>query len=244
MDGIVRTLRLVLGLGMVAAGTALAAPAGVQFHAWWQASSRPSLPPAPTVVLPPSAAGAMASVPQPHDPFPASPSPSQSMAELNRDYVLPPAPAPLPPIAAPPPPAGADLATAYRSTLEVPPPPLLDGQQPPPLAADWGAERQPHRTMHRSAPVTQQPAAVYVIRDGDDLTGIATRFYGNTAAAAVIWQANRGLLRDPGILPIGATILLPDPNLVAGLTQIGPRSPSIEPASGPPNVRAVGQTWP
>jgi phage tail protein X len=98
--------------------------------------------------------------------------------------------------------------------------------------------------MHRSAPVTQQPAAVYVIRDGDDLTGIATRFYGNPAAAAVIWQANRGLLRDPGILPIGATILLPDPNLVAGLTQIGPRSPSIEPASGPPNVRAVGQTWP
>ncbi len=235
MDGIVRTLRMVLGLGMVAAGTALAAPAGVQFAALWQLSTQPS---APAVVLPPPAPEAMAS--QPHDPFPVGFSPSQSMAELNRDYVLPPAPAPLPPVAAPPPRAGVDLATAYRSTLEVPPPPLLDGQQPPPLAAGWGAERD----GHRPAPVVQPPAAVYVIRDGDDLTGIATRFYGNPAAAAVIWQANRGLLRDPGILPIGATILLPDPDLVAGLTQVGSRSPSIEPASGPANVRAVGQTWP
>ena len=241
VDGLLRTLRLVLGVGMVAAGTALAAPAGMQFHEWWQGFSRPPLPAIPVAVMPPLPAGAVAEA-LPQDYFPDGRSGSGSTAGLDRDYVMPPPPAPLPPVGAIPLQAGAALATAYRSTLEVPPPPLLDGQQPPPLAASWGASRQPDRPGPR--PVAQPSAAVYLIRDGDDLTGIAMRLYGNPAAAAVIWQANRGLLRDPGILPIGATILLPNPELVTGLTQAGPRSSSIEPASSPTNVRAVGQTWP
>jgi nucleoid-associated protein YgaU len=245
VEGFVRTLRLILGLGMVAAGTVLAAPAGIQLHDWSQDLSRPAqflapatAPHAPTALAP--GTPAVASSPAQRTVHVDGVLRSPAVMDLNHAHVLPPPPLPLPPVVAPPSHPDTGLAAAYRSTLEVPPPPLLDGQQAPPLAATWERER----ARPRSAPSLPAQTSVYLIRDGDDLTGIATRFYGNPAAAAVIWQANRGLLRDPGLLPIGATILLPDPNLVAGLTQVGPRSPSIEPAQGPANVRVVGQSWP
>ena len=52
-------------------------------------------------------------------------------------------------------------------------------------------------------------AAEYVIRDGDDLTGIALRVYGHAGAATAIWTANRDRLADPSVLPIGLTLRLP-----------------------------------
>ena len=245
MDGLARGIRLIAGLGMVASGTALAAPAAMELAAWWRVMSEVRSP----VAAPSIAPAATQSAPS-HAVFP-QPAVNPAVAaagaggpvELNRDYVLPQPPAPLPPVPAPPTPADTGLARAYRSTLEVPPPPLLDGQQPPPLAVGWvGGEAE--RSGMRAAPTPPTPAAVYVIRDGDDLNGIATRFYGHPAAAAVIWQANRGQLRDPGVLPIGLTILLPHPDTVAAVTQPGPRSPTIEPSGEPANVRTIGQTWP
>jgi phage tail protein X len=241
MEGMVRTVRLLLGLAMVAAGTTLVAPAAIQAHGQWQraqptGSSGPvpaaTMPvPAPAVAFPAAAAATLPEAPQP------------GPVAINREYVLPNPPVPLPPVAAPPLSAEAGLATAYRSTLDVPPPPLLDGQQPPPLAPAWTGRDAERRPPAVPSPVARQ-AAVYVIRDGDDLTRIATRVYGHPAAASAIWQANRGLLSDPGILPIGAAILLPHPDTIAGLTPTGPRPASIEPAHGPGNVRAVGQSWP
>jgi phage tail protein X len=144
------------------------------------------------------------------------------MAGCQRLEYVPP---PVPPQPLPPPPidlavAGPDLAAGYRPTLQSPPPPLLDGQSPPPLAVGWTA-RQPEpwtgaAGLPTPPPVVDQPG-IYIVRDGDDLTGIATRFYGHPAAAAAIWQANRGLLRDPGILPIGAALVLPPRAAVAAL---------------------------
>lgn len=254
MDRLARMIRLVTGLGMVAAGTSLTAPAALEMHRWWQAhSSAASLPSAGFVTLQegsqPSAslAGTAGADPTALD---SRSLPSRAVAGeptaadpalLNHDYVLPPPPVPLPPVASPPTQAGAALATAYRSTLEVPPPPLLDGQQPPPLAPGWSG-RQPEAGQRPAGPALQ--SMVYVIRDGDDLTGIASRFYGHPAAAAAIWEANRGLVPDPGILPIGATILLPHPDAVAGLAPPGPRVPTIEPAGFSGRVRAFGQTSP
>ncbi|MFM1904215.1 MAG: hypothetical protein RLZZ440_2115 [Planctomycetota bacterium] len=243
MERLARTIRLVTGLGMVAAGTSLAAPAAIELHRWWQAMSRPN------VATPwPAGAAAPTQVSASVDPRAELPPAGLLAGEraadpvsLDRDYVLPPPPAPLPPVASGGSQPAEPLAVAYRSTLDVPPPPLLDGQQPPPLATGWSA-RQPDPVGYRPPPAAQ--AMVYVIRDGDDLTGIATRFYGHPAAAAAIWDANRGLLPDPAILPIGATLLLPHPDVIGGLVQAGPRAPTIEPIGSPGGIRAVGQRRP
>lgn len=252
MDQLARMIRLVAGLGMVAAGTSLAAPATLEIHRWWQANSVLSAQ-APGLGLP-SPVASPANEPAAAAVNPAALEqwslPGQALAgdpdaagpvTLDREYALPPPPSPLPPVAAPPTQAGTALATAYRSTLEVPPPPLLDGQQPPPLAPGWSG-RQPDAGPRPVQPAVQ--SMVYVIRDGDDLTGIATRFYGHPAAAAAIWEANRGLIPDPGILPIGATILLPHPDAMAGLATVGPRVPTIEPVGYPGRVTAFGRTSP
>jgi phage tail protein X len=70
------------------------------------------------------------------------------------------------------------------------------------------------------------PASVYRVRDGDDLTGIANRFYGTPAAAGPIWNANRGRLADPEVLPIGVEIVLPP------LAAVGPDGDRrLEPAA-------------
>lgn len=117
------------------------------------------------------------------------------------------------------------IDVTYRSTVEMPPPPLLDSQAPPPLsvgrppadARPWEVgPREPAGTPHH-----------YAVRDGDDLTAIAVRFYGNPAAAEAIWSANRDRLPDPKILPIGLVIQLP-PRGSAGLPS-GQRDRVIEP---------------
>jgi nucleoid-associated protein YgaU len=50
----------------------------------------------------------------------------------------------------------------------------------------------------------------YVIQAGDALSKIAKRFYGTTAAASRIQQANPDVLKDPDFLTVGATIVLPE----------------------------------
>jgi phage tail protein X len=162
---------------------------------------------------------------------------------MHRDYVPPPPPAPLPA-----PPAGLmnsgpDLSAHYRTTLTVPPPPLLDGQRPPPLAVGWTARGVAANPGFR--PPT--PAVSYRVRDGDDLTAIAIRCYGTPAAAAAIWQANRGILRDPGLLPIGMLLTLPPPEAILAGPGRGQRR-SIEPpaasaAVSPPRRPATTASW-
>ena len=128
---------------------------------------------------------------------------------------------PVPPTLPPSPPtplpaSGLDLSPAspaidgtYRSTVDIPPPPLLDVQSPPPLAAGWSV----HDVAAPVAPsLAVQPASLpadYVVRDGDDLTGIALKVYGHAGAATAIWTANRDRLTDPQVLPIGLALRLP-----------------------------------
>lgn len=229
VDSLAHGIRLLLGLGMVAAGTALVAPAALQVAAWLAAPAA-SVDTVDTV-QPPQFLPEEA----PWHPLPSSPSavpllPSAGFARL--EYVPPPTPPqampPVSPALAAP---GPQLGMAYRSTLQAPPPPLLDGQTPPPLAVGWTAARGVG--VRPPSAVGTEPAGVYVVRDGDDLTGLATRFYGHPAAAVAIWQANRGLLRDPHVLPIGAALVLPPPSLVAELMRPTDHA-AIEPAAEPP----------
>ncbi|MFM8413379.1 MAG: LysM peptidoglycan-binding domain-containing protein [Planctomycetota bacterium] len=158
----------------------------------------------------------------------------------------PPPPAPLPAVPHGMAAAGPDLASHYRTTLAVPPPPLLDGQRPPPLAVGWTRRGDDAAAGFRGPPAPA-PAASYRVRDGDDLTAIAIRFYGTPSAAAAIWEANRGILRDPGLLPIGAELALPPPESI-GLVGGAEAGRSIEPPVGAapvarPSPPAINASW-
>jgi nucleoid-associated protein YgaU len=168
----------------------------------------------------------------------------------------PPPPAPLPASALDWSPASPALDGTYRSTVDIPPPPLLDAHAPPPLAAGWSV----HDLARRTAPIpaiqhapaefpqpAESPGAVeYVVRDGDDLTGIALKVYGHAGAATALWSANRDRLADPQVLPIGLSLRLPPSWTVpaANGLQGGGGSLAIEPRvtavdGGDPSQRMV-----
>lgn len=241
MDALVQGIRLVVGLSMVAAGSAIVAPAGLSlFHALGHQAAPISAGPmplesgrAPDVRTWPSIA---------ESPLPAAPVTGGERLQ----YIPPPVPPqPLPPLPTALTAAGPDLAAGYRPTLQSPPPPLLDGQSPPPLAVGW-TSRQPEPWAVRGMPMPPAPptvadqARIYIVRDGDDLAGIATRFYGHPSGATAIWQANRGLLRDPGILPIGAALVLPPRAVVASLAQPADHAVIVPVTAGPSTLPTAG----
>ncbi len=122
------------------------------------------------------------------------------------------------------------LEPDYHSALDLPPPPLLDAQSPPPLVggSTWRQPQAPPSLAslqpgmaptggaavvsgNRVPPAGPAAASSYVICDGDDLTSIATRFYGHPAAARLVYEANRDRLPAADVLPIGAVLVLPPP---------------------------------
>jgi len=231
-----RALRAVVGLLMVTGGVSLAVPLVTLAVRSWsaahgpqpvgQASAESPATPARSLTdwLPPAPAD-VATAPEP-EPAPAP----------RPDYRPPAPPEPLPPVAAPLAHAPPGLGNAYRSTLDVPPPQLLDAEKPPPLAVSWSAQD----AARPAAPPHLMPAALvpatYRVRDGDDLPGIADRLYGNPAAASAVWAANRDVIPDPSLLPIGAELRLPPPwSFRIG----GDDQGAIEPAAPRPALRTV-----
>ena len=239
MGSLLRSLRLLVGLSMIAAGSVLAAPVGLETAAWWlawQATQPGGVEPEPAWMRG-EMLGEMGSGWQ-QQAGPASLPPPPPLASGAIGHV----PPPLPPEPLPAVPQAMAAATPgmpphYRSTVDTPPPPLLDGQTAPPLAVGWTTRQQQARPVASGG---SEPARIYIIRDGDDLTAIATRFYGHPAAATAIWQANRGLLRDPGVLPIGAALVLPPPAVAMG----GGSGAGLEPAVAvqqPPSLAPPAQ---
>lgn len=279
------TVRFLTGLAMVVVGVALASPffvrlaevstaagdaasvagGGTLGQAWVQA---PGVSPAPSgagaFCIPDTLPSAVSAAPMP--------APGPVDAPVQAIQAVPEAPAI--PDALPVPPADLSLAPpavapTYRSTLDVPPPPLLDVDAASPLAmagpavdqgmaaadAPVGTGAGVVRTIsastgqanvrpawHAAASAGTQPAsdgrsaATYVVRDGDDLTNIASRLYGHPGAAAAIWNANRDRLADPAVLPIGVALRLPAQWAPATSRPVaGP--PTVEPARRPGSVR-------
>lgn len=213
MSRLAGTIRFVLGTGMVAAGVALALPlsrevvrgvaaSGVVVGA--PAAEGCPAPPAPAATPP----TATPSVPWP-DPG-VELAAGSAPAALRADYAPPVPPERLPPVGAALGASGPALDATYRSTLDVPPPPLLDTHAPPPPAVAWNPVQQLRNSPERVMPAALVPATC-TVRDGDDLTGIAIRHYGHADAAAAIWAANRDVLADPNLLPIGVRLRLPPP---------------------------------
>lgn len=276
MSNLEQTIRFVVGVALVATGVSVAAPFVldvVAAHAQSQAVSAPVASAQPAAGDgPPPARHAAHSIPDPqlggwaHQPMAVADIPplaaelAPAAGFLSRDFVPPPPPAPLPHVAADLSRSLPPLASAYRSTLDVPPPPLLDADSPPPLAVAWSANDAAWAAANRgmaaaptssgspptgnAAPMASLPHSsptTYAVRDGDDLTGIATRIYGTPAAASAIWSVNRDRLTDPAVLPIGMQLRIPPSWSVP--TARGQGGMVIEPAQRPTSVRvAPGET--
>ncbi len=69
----------------------------------------------------------------------------------------------------------------------------------------------------------EQTTRTHKIIDGDTLPSLAQRYLGSSQRAKEIYDANRDVLLDPQLLPIGAVLKIPPR---------GRRSESSEPPSG------------
>lgn len=58
-------------------------------------------------------------------------------------------------------------------------------------------------------PTAAQPVRVHKIADGDTLSALSQKYYGDATAAGGIFEANRDVLADPDLLPIGREIQIP-----------------------------------
>jgi nucleoid-associated protein YgaU len=85
----------------------------------------------------------------------------------------------------------------------------------PPSSSGLSAPTRPGTAGAAAAAVrpptpTPAPAArTHVIASGDTLTKIARRYYGSSEKWNQILEANRGVIRDPNNLTVGATIRIP-----------------------------------
>jgi nucleoid-associated protein YgaU len=70
------------------------------------------------------------------------------------------------------------------------------------------------------------------VRDGDTLGDLAQQYYGDARRYREIFDANRNVLSNPEVLPIGATLEIP-----------GYDPASVRPAGPPPAARLVPQVF-
>ena len=206
MSNVLQVVRFALGLTMVAAGGLLAAPfLSAVIDSARQSTDAPLQPGTPRQTAVCQSAGVFA-VPGTTGHAPSR----QTDKPLHREF-LPPSEAtsmvplqPLPPVQQAGPPPG--LHSAYRSTVQMPPPPLLDPAAPAPARLNHGLQPFP-AVVYRPDEVAVPD--VYRVQDGDDLTAIATRLYGHPRGASVLWQANADRLESPDLLPIGMPLKVP-----------------------------------
>ncbi len=240
MTRCIQAVRFVAGLAMLVGGVAVLAPVVADMLAE-RSSTSENDDAAPARALPPGVIGH--AIPDPRPGMSPLPEP-QPWAHHVDDGIRPQPPSaaagsayhpPSPPPRLPAEPTvtsrpAPPLGPTYRSTLAIPPPPLLDAHGPPPLAPGW-TTRGPRRPVAETRPQAPSVPAAYVVRDGDDLTSLAIRFYGHPAAAAAILAANRDRIVDPDILSIGARLRLPPPwTITAGRNPAEQRT--IEPGPG------------
>ncbi len=133
------------------------------------------------------------------------------------------APLSLPPRTPRPADSELDVAAAGESSTAPPPassarPPALPDRYRPLFrpSGDDGAGSPPvlpTGSPVRPAPPPALPAAArprqHTIHDGDTLASLAARYLGDAQRAGEILEANRSVLSDPELLPIGVTIVIP-----------------------------------
>ena len=215
MSQLMHTVRFFVGMAMLAGGVALAQPfvaAVVAARGQATASGPSAAGPGMQPGLPAMAIGNGGhAIPDPRPVgslgVPGLPLPAGD--QFLSAPAPPSPPTPLPASGLNDSPASPALDGTYRSTVDIPPPPLLDFHAPPPLSAGWSAHDVAKPAALSPAVQPASLPADYVVRDGDDLTQIALKVYGHAGAAAAIWAANRDRIADPQLLPIGLALRLP-----------------------------------
>lgn len=71
------------------------------------------------------------------------------------------------------------------------------------------------------------------VRDGDTLTGLSQKYYGDAERYIAIYEANRAALSNPDLLPIGTELVIPSAEDAAAMTASAPA------AATPPAARIV-----
>ncbi len=214
MTSLVQFFRFLVGLGMVIAGGFVAAPLISSIltaatsgpvssgHMRGAAQGRMSQSPIHAFTVPGSVPAETDPIQYTYDSAGSSLSPPKGISLSSQVPMALPERMPKHSLGATPP----DLYGAYRTTVEMPPPPLLDGSQDV-------AKYRTDRTMGKSkGPRRQMPDSIpetYRVQDGDDLRGIATRLYGHPRAATALWQVNANRLSSPEVLPIGFEMVVP-----------------------------------
>jgi nucleoid-associated protein YgaU len=91
--------------------------------------------------------------------------------------------------------------------------PLNVRQSPPPLASSYPETDRPSNSRSDASIDMMLPAKgtarTHRIIDGDTLAGLAQRYLGSPGRAREIFDANRNVLSDPKLLPIGAELKIP-----------------------------------
>jgi nucleoid-associated protein YgaU len=133
-----------------------------------------------------------------------------------------------PPVVLPVPPAetAKPSSNAYIPQSASSPPAGFSTSSSGQMPAGWPP---PMAGLSQSAPPPEK-AVRHRIRDGDTLTGLAERHLGSAARAGEIFDANREVLSNPDLLPIGMELKIPpreqSPQPQRPLVPITPRNPS------------------
>ena len=97
-------------------------------------------------------------------------------------------------------------------------------------AADPARTALKYHLHDSSAPASARPSRVHQIADGDTLSALALKYYGDATASGGIFAANREVLNDPDLLPIGRQLRIPPP----------PIAPARKPADDDSDLVPVG----
>jgi LysM repeat protein len=81
-------------------------------------------------------------------------------------------------------------------------------------------------------PAAHHAPASYTVHQGDTLSAIAARSYGNSADWAAVWWVNRHQVRNPNVLLVGQRLLLPASGHVTAA--IARAAQAAIPAAAPP----------
>jgi nucleoid-associated protein YgaU len=130
--------------------------------------------------------------------------------------------------------------TAARIDTVVPDSNAMPPMRSMPSVVTAAAGPPPRATMRPYASPTEAPGSLtatpanvsrrHKVRDGDTLPALAEQYYGDAARYREIFAANRGLLANPDLLPIGITLEIPG---------YDPRT--VRPAAPPTAARLVPQ---
>jgi nucleoid-associated protein YgaU len=113
-------------------------------------------------------------------------------------------------------PTGASASSRAATVLtpsdhREPPPQLADSypQVDRPASSRWGKSMEMVLPM---ATPTDEATRLHKIVDGDTLAALAERYLGSADRAREIFEANRSVLTDPELLPIGVELTIPPRN--------------------------------